>query len=75
MIRISLEEAESRLAALVEEAAAGEEVILSRGDGAVFQIVPLSKPQPRPRFGSAKGLIRVPDDFDAPLPDFKDYEP
>ncbi|RPH56374.1 prevent-host-death protein [bacterium] len=75
MIRITLEEAERRLADLVDEAAAGEEVIIRRGDGAAFQILPLSTSQPRPRFGSAKGLIRVPDDFDEPLPDFEDYKP
>lgn len=25
-------------------------------------------------FGSAKGLIKIADDFDAPLEDFKDYQ-
>ncbi|MEM9164229.1 MAG: DUF2281 domain-containing protein [Cyanobacteria bacterium P01_F01_bin.4] len=29
--------------------------------------------QPRPRFGSAKGLIEIADDFDAPLEEFQDY--
>jgi uncharacterized protein DUF2281 len=28
---------------------------------------------PRPRFGSAKGLITMSDDFDEPLEDFKEY--
>ena len=28
---------------------------------------------PRPRFGSAKGLIHMFDDFDEPLADFKKY--
>jgi hypothetical protein len=27
----------------------------------------------RPRFGSAKGLITISDDFDEPLEDFKEY--
>jgi hypothetical protein len=35
----------------------------------------LSEPEPRPRFGSAKGRIKISEDFDEPLKDFKDYEP
>ena len=27
----------------------------------------------RPRFGSAKGMVTIPDDFDEPLEDFKEY--
>jgi hypothetical protein len=30
-------------------------------------------PKPRPRFGSAKGLIHIAPDFDEPLEDFKPY--
>jgi prevent-host-death family protein len=30
-------------------------------------------PQKRRQFGSAKGLIKMSDDFDAPLEDFKEY--
>jgi hypothetical protein len=32
-----------------------------------------SSSKPRPKFGSAKGLIEMSDDFDEPLEDFKDY--
>jgi hypothetical protein len=28
-----------------------------------------------PRFGSARGLVRMSDDFDAPLEDFEEYAP
>jgi antitoxin ParD1/3/4 len=28
-----------------------------------------------PRFGSAKGLVRMSDDFDAPVADFEEYAP
>ncbi len=27
----------------------------------------------RPKFGSAKGMIQIADDFDDPLPDFEEY--
>jgi hypothetical protein len=31
------------------------------------------KPQPKPQFGSAKGLITIGPEFDEPLDDFKPY--
>ncbi|MFN4787068.1 MAG: DUF2281 domain-containing protein, partial [Pseudanabaena sp.] len=30
---------------------------------------------PIPKFGSAKGLIKMSDDFDEPLEDFAEYAP
>ncbi len=75
MHELALKEAESRLAELVAEAADGIDVVITRDDGAVFKIVPLEPAEPRPRFGSARGLIEMADDFDEPLEDFKAYEP
>lgn len=37
------------------------------------QAIPTASTKPRPQFGSARGLIEMSDDFDAPLADFKDY--
>lgn len=31
--------------------------------------------QPSPKFGSAKGLVKMSDDFDEPLDDFEEYAP
>jgi antitoxin (DNA-binding transcriptional repressor) of toxin-antitoxin stability system len=41
VIKVNLKEAEGDLEHLVEEAAGGEEVIITRGDGARFRIVPV----------------------------------
>jgi antitoxin (DNA-binding transcriptional repressor) of toxin-antitoxin stability system len=41
MHQVNLKEAETHLAELIEEAAAGEEVIIIRSDGTSFKIVPL----------------------------------
>jgi antitoxin (DNA-binding transcriptional repressor) of toxin-antitoxin stability system len=73
MAPISVEEAQDRLAELMEEAAGGEEVVIARADGSAFRLVPIEM-APRPRFGSARGLFTMADDFDAPLEDFRDYE-
>lgn len=75
MHQINLQEAETRLAQLIEEVASGEEVIITRSDGSAFKIVPITANAPRPKFGSAKGLVKIADDFDEPLPDFEDYAP
>lgn len=73
MAPISVEEAQDRLAELMEEAAGGEEVVIARADGSAFRLVPIEM-APRPRFGSARGLFTMADDFDAPLEDFREYE-
>ena len=75
MHKISVHDAEKQLRRLIDEADQGEEVVITRGDGASFKLVPLTKSKPRPTFGSAKGEIWMNEDFDAPLDDFEDYMP
>jgi prevent-host-death family protein len=75
MHQVNLQEAGTQLAELIEEAASGEEVVITRSDGTAFKIVQIKSAKPRPIFGSAKGLIEMSDDFDDPLEDFEDYAP
>ncbi|GET40710.1 type II toxin-antitoxin system Phd/YefM family antitoxin [Microseira wollei] len=75
MYQVSLKEAETRLAELIETAARGEEVAIARSDGTLFKIVPLKAVAAIPKFGSAKGLVKMSDDFDEPLADFEEYAP
>ncbi|MEM9998510.1 MAG: type II toxin-antitoxin system prevent-host-death family antitoxin [Bacteroidota bacterium] len=75
MSKITLSDASKRLPDLVEQAARGEEVIITRGDGAAFKLTPVVKETPRPTFGSARGLVVIGDDFDEPLSDFDAYAP
>jgi antitoxin (DNA-binding transcriptional repressor) of toxin-antitoxin stability system len=75
MPKISVRDAEKQLRRLINEAEQGEEVVITRGDGASFKLVPLSKQKPDPTFGSAEGEIWMSEDFDAPLDDFEDYLP
>ena len=71
MHTVELKEAEGRLAALIDEVASGEEVIITLADGAAFKIVPVTPIAPGPTFGSAKGLVKMAEDFDEPLEDFQ----
>jgi prevent-host-death family protein len=75
MHKISLSEAGSRLAELVEEATGGEEVIITNDNGPSVQLVPITLSPPQPQFGSARGRVKIADNFDAPLEDFADYAP
>jgi antitoxin (DNA-binding transcriptional repressor) of toxin-antitoxin stability system len=71
---IDLKQAQAHLKELVEKAGRGEEVILAEGGKAVAKIVPFGAAQAKRRFGSARGLIRLGPDFDAPLEDMREYE-
>lgn len=71
MQKISIDEAAGRLFELFEKALDGADVVITRGDGTAIRLVPV---QGRPRFGSARGLFTMADDFDAPLVDFERYE-
>ena len=75
MYSVNLKEAETQLAKLVEDAARGEDVIITRNDGTSFRIVPVTTEIAKPKFGSAKGLIKISDDFDEPLEGFEEYAP
>jgi antitoxin (DNA-binding transcriptional repressor) of toxin-antitoxin stability system len=75
MYKVSLKDAAKQLRRLLDEAEQGEEVVITRGDGASFKLVPLSKVKPRPIFGSAKGEIWMSEDFDDPRNKVEDDMP
>jgi prevent-host-death family protein len=67
MQTVNLYEAKTQLSALVEQAAAGAEIIIAKNGRPRAKLVAVrdaSRRQP----GSAKGKIRIAADFDAPLP-------
>jgi prevent-host-death family protein len=73
MHKVRVEEAQARLAELIEEAAEGRDVVIAHGNGTAVRLVPV-QPGARPRFGSARGMFSMADDFDEPLDDFAPYE-
>lgn len=68
METVNIYDAKTRLSQLVDKAAAGEDVVVSRNGKPVARITQLEPAKPRVRFGLLKGKLRVPADFDAPLP-------
>ena len=71
---VNLYDAKTNLSELVDRAAAGEEIIIAKAGTPVARLVPLRVRERTP--GRAKGIIRIADDFDAPLPDelIRDFE-
>ncbi len=69
---IDYPEAKRRLRDLIAAAARGETVLIQENQ-TIVQLVPVGQVKPRPKFGSAKGLVHIADDFDEPLDDFKEY--
>jgi prevent-host-death family protein len=68
-VAVNVHEAKTHLSRLLEQALAGEEVIIMRSGRPLVKLTPVSS-APRPRvIGSGKGDFVVPADFDAPLPD------
>jgi prevent-host-death family protein len=69
MISVNVHEAKTHLSRLLERVAAGEEILISKAGKPMAKLTPLSKPQANRVPGLDKGVIQIPDDFDAPLPD------
>ena len=69
MISVNIHEAKTHLSRLLERVVAGEEIIISRAGKPVAKLTPLSKPFADRVPGLDEGVIQIPDDFDAPLPD------
>jgi prevent-host-death family protein len=67
MDTVNIHEAKTHLSRLVEEVAAGSEVVIAKNGVPRARLVPLERAR-KLKFGVLKGKIRYPDDFDAPLP-------
>ena len=69
MRTVNIHAAKIQLSRLVDEAAGGEEIIIAKAGKPVARLVPLAPSRPKRRLGILAGRMKVPDDFDAPLPD------
>jgi prevent-host-death family protein len=69
MRTVNIHEAKTHLSRLVDEASAGEEIVLAKAGKPVARLGPLPAPRKRRRLGVLAGRFTVPDDFDAPLPE------
>jgi prevent-host-death family protein len=66
--QVNLYEAKTKLSHLVEQAAAGEEIIIAKDGRPRARLLPLKRERLRRRPGAGRGKVWIADDFDAPLP-------
>jgi prevent-host-death family protein len=67
MDAVNIDDAKTRLSQLVDQAAAGQDVIVSRHGKPVARLTRLQPPRGAVRYGLLRGKLRIGDDFDAPL--------
>jgi len=68
-IQVNIYEAKTKFSKLINQAIAGEEIIIAKSGNPVAKLVPLETASKDRIPGSAKGKISIAQDFDAPLPD------
>jgi len=64
---VNVHQAKTHLSRLLRRVEAGEEVVISRAGKPIARLVPVARRGLR-QLGADRGLLAVPEDFDAPLP-------
>ncbi len=68
MAKVTIHVAKTNLSKLIEQACAGEEVIISRGSEPVVKLVAVAHLVAKRQFGALKGKLVVPESFFDALP-------
>ena len=69
MKMFNIHAAKTQLSRLVEQAAAGEEIVIAKAGKPVARLVPFGPRREPRRPGLMKGQIWIAEDFDEPLPE------
>ncbi len=70
MTTVNIHAAKTNLSKLVDQAAAGEEIVIARAGKPVARLVALEGTPKKRRLGGLRGKIPYPDFIDDPLPDW-----
>ncbi|MGB3650588.1 MAG: DUF2281 domain-containing protein [Rivularia sp. (in: cyanobacteria)] len=73
MHQVDISQATNSPETLFQTVLDGNEVVITQNNEPILKIVRVNQPKKRRRSGSAKGLIWMSDDFDAPLEEFREY--
>jgi prevent-host-death family protein len=65
---VNIYDAKTHLSELVDQAAAGKEIIIAKAGKPVARLVPLQRAHDARRPGRWQGMVTIAPDFDAPLP-------
>ena len=69
MTQVNVHEAKTHLSRLLDQAMAGEDIVIMRSGKPLVRLSPVESAPLRRMLGTAKGDFVVPDDFNEPLPD------
>jgi len=69
MTTVNIHEAKTHLSRLVDEVAAGAEIIIAKAGKPMARLTPIAAAVRKKNLGLLKGKVKVPDDFNAPLDD------
>jgi prevent-host-death family protein len=64
---VNIHEAKTHLSRIVDEVAAGAEVIIAKAGKPMARLSPIATPVKPKKLGLLKGKIKIPADFDAPM--------
>jgi prevent-host-death family protein len=67
-VTVNIHEAKTQLSRLIVRVLQGEEITIARAGKPVARLVPVAPLPARRKPGSARGLVTVKPEFDAPLP-------
>ena len=73
MQTIDVNQAKQHLSELIEQTIGGDEVIITKDGKPIAKLVAVTRANKQRNFGSAKDLIKISDDFDEPVDNFKEY--
>ncbi len=73
MTTVAVEQAQKNFAKLIDDVTLGEHIVITRNHIPVAELIPVEHSQPKPLFGSAKGMLTISENFDAPIGDFQGY--
>lgn len=66
---INIHQAKTHLSRIVEEVAAGKEVVIAKAGKPMARLVPMQQVVTKKHLGLLKGKIKIPADFNEPLPE------
>jgi antitoxin (DNA-binding transcriptional repressor) of toxin-antitoxin stability system len=75
MQTVTLEEAQSHLAEIIDRLTPGEEVVILRGNKPVARLSSTPEEEPRPLPGRGRGMLTILSEDDEHLKDFAEYLP
>ncbi len=69
MQTMNVHSAKTHLSRLLDQVEGGEEVVIARAGKPVARLLPMQAPEGRRVLGAFAGMLNIPEDFDAPLPE------